>query len=137
MSTYPDQIPAGAELYHWAPAGRRKSIARYGIQPGKPSVLVPRFRPPFVCFGLQPLEAWQMSAQNHPNVPEWDLWTVSLDDLVGVSEVLGWDDGRPKEVRLYGGVPARDLFYAGTRRQDLDYRGREPKPNDRSTKESP
>lgn len=117
----PLQLPA--LLYHWAPSQRRRSIGRYGLVPGKPSVSIRGFRPPFVCFGLNPESAWQMSGDIHPEVPGWDLWMTSTDDLSDVFEVLPYDDGSPKEVRAYDKTPGAGLWFVGTRQQTTGPRG--------------
>lgn len=111
-----------AWLYHWAPASKRKSIGRYGLVPGKLSVCK-SWRPPFVCFALHPLSAWQMSGGIHPEIAEWDLWTVHTHDLEHGYEVLPYDDGSPKEVRVYTKTPGAALFYVGARAQTTGDRG--------------
>lgn len=108
-------------LYHWSPVTRHKGISRYGIVPGKRSVCKV-WRPPYVAFGLDPLSAWQMSGAIHPEIPEWDLWAVHTEILEGF-EMIPYDDGSPREIRVYDPIPGRDLFYVGARKQEMGNRG--------------
>ena len=116
----PDPIE-DAWLYHWSPATRHKGISRYGLVAGKKSVCGV-WRPPYVAFGLNPMNAWEMSGAIHPEVAEWDLWSVHTDSLTGW-EVIPFDNGEPREVRVYEPVPARELFYVGVRAQEVPDRG--------------
>lgn len=110
-------------LFHWAPSTRRKGIGRYGLVPGKQSVCK-GWKPPFVCYALNPESAWQMSGDIHPEIPEWDLWATHSDHIPRGWETLPYDDMTPKEVRIYDRIPGTSLWFVGTRQQATDQRGR-------------
>ena len=112
---------SGAWLYHWSPSKRRKGIGRYGLVPGKKSVCG-AWRPPYVAYALDPLSAWQMSGEIHPEIPEWDLWAVHSGAFRGVETIL-YDDRSIREVRVYEPAPGRELFFVGTRQQATGARG--------------
>ena len=100
-------------LYHWSPRSRRKGIQRYGLVPGKPSVSGD-WKPPFVCLGSNPYTAWFLSGELHPEIEEWDLWQVGLEEGHHV-ELLPFDDGTVKEVRVYDRVFKRGVWLVGER----------------------
>jgi len=47
-------------LYHWSPRSRRKSILRHGLKPRSLSHDA-EWRPPYVCFSLNPNTAWALA----------------------------------------------------------------------------
>lgn len=113
---------SGGWLYHWSPSTRRKSIGRYGLVPGKKSVCK-AWNPPYVAFALNPVNAWQMSGEIHPEIEQWDLWAVHSGDLEGSLELIPFDDGETREVRVYTKTPGRHLFFVGSRDQATGARG--------------
>jgi len=99
-------------LYHWSPSSRRKGILRRGLVPGSRSV-DRAWKPPYVCYADSPSLAWSL-AKHRPGVESWDLWMTRSDCLAGY-EVLYFDNGTRKEVRVYERIFKRDLWYVGTR----------------------
>lgn len=55
---------------------------------------------------------------NRRDISEWDLWEVSIADVVYVEVLPGWDLGDPiREVRVYERIFKRDIWLCGTRTQ--------------------
>jgi len=102
-------------LYHWSPTVRRRRITHDGLRPSCPSV-GREWKPPYVCFSTSPSLAWALSGHFHPDVPTWDLWMVWSNVPSGY-EVLFFDDGSPKEYRIYERLYKRDIWYVGSRGQ--------------------
>ena len=114
----PEIIEPDVAFYHWSPRARRKQITRRGMQPGSWSV-GRDWKPPFVCFSHDPKLAWTLSGRIHPEILEWDLWLVYESDLEGYEKLTDTyvDTGRAyvKEVRVYHGIPKRNLWLVGER----------------------
>ena len=102
-------------LYHWSPTPRRTSIRRRGMVPSSRSV-DGLWKPPYICFADSPALAWALSGRIHPEIPEWDLW-MTWSSVPNGYEVLPFDDGQPKEYRVYHRIYKRNLWYVGTRMQ--------------------
>ena len=100
-------------LYHWSPIERRSRIKRYGMLPGSHSV-TKEWKPPYTCWSDSPSLAWALSGMMHGKGREWDLWTMWSNVPKGY-ELLTFDDGEPKEYRVYERVFKRDIWYVGTR----------------------
>jgi hypothetical protein len=100
-------------LYHWAPSGRRGQINRYGLRPGCLSS-DRLWHPPYVCLADSPSLAWGLIGRFRPQIKEWDLWHTS-SGAVAPYEVIPWDDGDPREYRVYHRIFKRDLWMVGTR----------------------
>lgn len=101
--------------YHWSPTSRRASIEAGGLRIRQPSAHAP-IRYPMVCLALNPVWAWDMSAGTFVvDEPSWDLWAVWTSDLRHGFEVIPWDDGTPKELRVYRSIPAAAVRYLATR----------------------
>lgn len=109
-------IDSDTMLYHWAPADRRESITARGLRTRQLSAHAP-IRYPMVCLGTDPCLAWQMSGGTFdlPDVPGWDLWGVYGGDIRAGFEVIPYDDGTPREVRVYRSIPARAVHYLASR----------------------
>jgi hypothetical protein len=119
-------------LYHWSPAGRRRSIERRGLQPGmRPSR--PMYdldgeteidwRADHIYLAPDPVTAARMSWRvfGEPG-QEWDLWQA---ELVAVDNVRMREDSGPYvlEVRVYNRIPKSRLTWLGSRVL-RDHRGR-------------
>ena len=104
-------------LFHWSPTDRRDRINHDGFQPGQWST-DRLWRPPFVCFSTSPSLAWTLSGDTlrGRRVESWDLWQTWSDRLEGY-EVIPFDDGSPKEYRVYHRIYKRDVWYVATRLQ--------------------
>lgn len=101
-------------LYHWSPVERRGQIQKYGLVPGRLST-DRIWRPPYVCYSDSPALAWSLSgALRDGEFSAWDLWMTWSDRLEGY-EVIPFDDGVPREYRVYHRVFKRDVWYVGTR----------------------
>ena len=109
-------MTADFALYHWAPAARRKQIQRYGLRPGSLSSCR-MWRPPYVCLADGPIQAWRLIGQFRPAIRDWDLWLTGAASLHGY-EVIPWDDGTPREYRIYHRIFKRDLLYVGSRENE-------------------
>lgn len=96
--------------YHWAPAAKRKGIARRGLVPGSRS-RNRAWRPPFVCLSRDPAYAIASTEAQVPIAESMDLWMVDLDDLSIPREEFDWHD----EMRFYEPIPARHLTLLATR----------------------
>lgn len=82
--------------------------------PNKRSILND-WKPPFVCFADSPSLAWSLSGGLHKGLyPSWDLWMVWASYLDGY-EILPFDNGDPKEYRVYHRIYKRHVWYVGTR----------------------
>jgi hypothetical protein len=105
-------------LYHWAPASRRKGITHSGLVPGMWSS-DRLWRPPYVCLAHSPSLAWGLSGGTFrgKQVKWWDLWMVWSSDLPGY-EIVPYDNGDPKEYRVYERIYKRFIWYVGSRASD-------------------
>lgn len=102
-------------LYHWAPRERRGQIIRRGLVPGCWS-RDRLWRPPYVCFADRPSLAWALSGgMRGTPAGTWDLWETWTDRLDGY-EIIPFDDGTPKEYRVYHRVYKRNLWWVAERR---------------------
>lgn len=114
-------IPLGYDandflVYHWSPSLRRKSIARKGLVPGKISV-EKAWKPPFICFSYSPSLAWTLSAMrtDYDNQHKsWDLYMAWAQTL-GAWEMIPFDDGSPREYRVYRPILRSEIWFVGTR----------------------
>lgn len=109
-----------AIAFHWAPSGRRRSIERVGLVPGRRSP-APVFdvdgewRAPYVCLALDPVYGGALSFE-YSGVPGevWDLWQVWLhpdDDARGRR-----DGGRHLiEIRVHNRIPKRRVALVASR----------------------
>jgi len=100
-------------LYHWSPIERRKRINRYGFLPNSHSV-AGDWKPPYHCWSDSPSLAWTLSGMVHTEVKAWDLWMLWSNVPPGY-EVIPFDDGMPKEYRIYTRVWKRDVWLVATR----------------------
>jgi hypothetical protein len=102
-------------LFHWSPTTRRRSIQRTGLVPSSRSV-DGLWRPPYVCYADDPMLAWALSGDFHPEVDSWDLWQTWSDVPRGYERIeFDGDTDRVKEYRVYERVFKRDLRYVATR----------------------
>lgn len=111
-------------FYHWSPQKNRKSIEKVGLRPGQLSI-EGLWRPPYVCFGDNPVLAWNLSGALYPNIEHWDLWAcfediqTSFDGYEVITDTLPRSgEVIVKEYRVYKRVYKRDLYYVGSRRVD-------------------
>ena len=84
--------------------------------PGKKSV-DGSWCPPVICLATSAELAWSLSGRNHPNIPEWDLWAVYLDEG-HQTEVLfddRYEEDVIKEVRVYDRIYKRGVWYVASR----------------------
>ena len=103
----------GFALYHWAPTSRRRQINRYGLRPG--SLSSDRlWRPPYVCLADGPRAAWQLIGRYRRQIRDWDLWWTT-SHAAAPMEMIPYDDGSPREYRVYQRIFKRDLWLVGTR----------------------
>lgn len=100
-------------LYHWSPTERRPRIKRYGMMPGSHSV-DRAWRPPHTCWSDSPSLAWSLSGDIHRDVPSWDLWMIWSNVPKGY-EVIPFDDGKPKEYRIFERIFKKNVWYVATR----------------------
>lgn len=122
-----EQIRAGKEIedfpvsahrmvYHWSPSDRRGAITEHGLRIRSRSPHSP-VRYPMVCLSPDPVDAWEMSGGTFlvDGVDSWDLWGVRAGDLRHGFEVIPYDDGTIRELRVYRSIPARVLHYVASR----------------------
>lgn len=110
------RLPAGESLvlFHWSPTVRRKSIQRFGLEPGHWDT-ERLWKPPYVAYALDPLLAWRLSGWfRHKPGTSWDLWQTHTDHVRGF-EVVPFDDGSPKEIRVYQRIYKRHVTYLASR----------------------
>lgn len=100
-------------LYHWAPTERRKQIIRFGLRPGSVSSCR-QWKPPYICLANSPHLAWDLIGRYRPTIREWDLWWTT-SDAAAPMEMLPFDDGTPKEYRVYHRIFKRDIWFVGSR----------------------
>lgn len=100
-------------LYHWAPTERRKQITRFGLRPGSVSSCR-QWKPPYICLANNPHLAWDLIGRHRPTIREWDLWWTT-SDAAAPMEMLPFDDGTPKEYRVYHRIFKRDIWFVGSR----------------------
>lgn len=108
-------------LYHWSPTKNRASINKYGLDVGR-KTLQGDWRPPYVCFSDDPYLAWVLSGRMWPDIKQWDLWMLNVENQTSFK---GWEiitdtyintnRSYIKEYRIYTRVYKRDLIYLGTR----------------------
>ena len=102
-------------IYHWAPTERRNRILHDGLKPGSWS-RDRLWRPPFICFALDPLTGWRLSGglDRDNTIGSWDLWQGWTGDVDGYEEIH-YDNGAVKEIRIYQRIWKRDLWLVATR----------------------
>lgn len=134
-SKQPDQpeyfgaIPNGVfPLYHWSPSINRAEIAERGLRV-RSKATQGDWRPPFIAFATSPQLAWLLSAARTDYEVahhEWDLWST-WSERVNQWERLDFDhiEGT-KELRVYRSIPAKHLWYVGSRSTQVDALGRTP-----------
>ena len=107
---------AGLILYHWAPTARRKAILRSGLKPGSLS-RNRAWRPPFICYSVNPRWAIDSADAYHPISEAMDLWQVDTQcGAVGFLETFDHGQDEPHlEVRIYERVPAHYCHWVATR----------------------
>jgi hypothetical protein len=91
---------------------------RYGLRPGHFST-DRLWRPPVICYADDPATAWQLSAGTGRGqaIDEWDLWMIWSDTPSGL-EIIPYDNGVPKEYRVYERIYKKDVWFVGSRRQN-------------------
>lgn len=118
------EIPLGHEtiqqytpFYHWSPSENHASIAQQGLRIRQKS-LQGEVRLPYIAFSSTPMLAWTLSAMREMDYSykEWDLWCVWDKALENYGwEVIGFDDGEPREFRVYHSIPPKKLWFVGSR----------------------
>lgn len=113
-------------LYHWSPSTNRAMIGERGLRIRSQSTQGD-WKPPFISFALNPQLAWLLSAAREDyevQHTEWDLWST-WSNRVGQWERLLFDkDGEgDKELRVYRSIPARHLWYVGSRSTGITDQG--------------
>lgn len=102
-------------LYHWSPTERYSSIKHDGLVPGKLST-DRLWRPPVICLSSDPWAAWWLSGKTSRGqaTHEWDLWLVYTHEIMGW-EIIPYDDGEPREYRVYERIYKRNIHFLGRR----------------------
>lgn len=95
-------------LYHWSPSRNRAAILSEGLLPTCPSGKIGLA----VCLGTDPLSAWSLSGDLHPEEPHWDLFQVHVSDTY-VCRRKHW--GRLVEYRIPRPILPRGVTYVGSR----------------------
>jgi hypothetical protein len=74
------------------------------------------WKPPYVAFAPSPSLAWSLSAMTDrgKDYGSWDLWCI-WSNVVNGMEMLPFDDGSPKEYRIYERIYKRDIWFVGCR----------------------
>jgi len=106
--------PEDFMLFHWAPAERRKSILKRGLRIGRMST-DRVWKAPYVAFAHTPQLAWRLSANREVlkgEYPLWDLWGWWAK---GGFEMIPFDDGDPREYRIYHDISIKKLWFIGSR----------------------
>jgi hypothetical protein len=101
-------------LFHWSPLDRRESILKEGLVPGSNSLHGSGVF--YVCLGMNPRRAWQLSGDTDWGSEEddWDLWQVTLRDT---DEVRIRAEYGPEiwEVKVHNVIPPDRLWWVGAR----------------------
>lgn len=101
-------------LYHWSPRKARESILKYGLCPGKRSLLLDEWRAPYVCFARFPTVAYALSV-THARIPgPWDLWCC-WSDVAPYKTVNGTGKWYTTEYRIARRIKKKDVFHIGTK----------------------
>ena len=103
-------------LFHWSPRDRRDAIKEQGLRTKQASV-DGLWRPPFTCWSDSPSLAWALSGAIHPEIPEGDRW-LSWSSRVRKLEMIPFDDGQPREYRVYHNLAPSKFWYVATRKSD-------------------
>lgn len=105
-------------FYHWSPLARRGRILKKGLVPGQWS-RDRLWKPPYVCLAPTIQGAWSLSGGMHYDEEKawvWDLWEVDVSDQSGY-EMLPYDNGHMKEIRVYERIYKRNVWWVATRDQ--------------------
>lgn len=87
-----------------------------GLKPGSRS-RDRTWRPPFVCFSPDAAHAYRSSNEQTPITEPMDLWQTDTDLMA--EHLPGWEALEfNDEVRIYQRLPARALWFVGTREPD-------------------
>lgn len=113
-------------LYHWSPSINRLKIAEQGLRIRSQSTQGD-WKPPFLAFGLNPQLAWLLSAGREDyevQHKEWDLWSTWSPRVDQWERLLFDADGAgDKELRVYKNIPAKHLWYVGSRSTNQEETG--------------
>lgn len=105
-------------LYHWSPSINHASIAEHGLRTKQPAIQG-NWRPPYIAFASSPTLAWVLGVLTRKvDVPKnWDLWMMWPQDVPRrEAETIHFDDGMIKEYRVYRNIPAKRIWYVGSRK---------------------
>lgn len=110
--------PGDFLLYHWSPSVNGPSIRDRGLRIRQaPAERRDGIRYPYVAFGFDPIDAWEMSGEafgNFAHPEDWDLWAVRASAARGF-EIIPTDDGDAREARVYHSIAARHVLYVASR----------------------